>query len=238
MRLNRFIAHAGVCSRRRADEMILEGLVKINDVVIWERGTMVAPRDKVSVNGKIITPEDKIYILLNKPDDVITTASDEKGRKTVLDLIDLPVYEQARIYPVGRLDRHTQGVLLLTNDGEMANRLMHPRYEVEKYYLVYTTEPVSPDQLKLLKKGVMLEEGIAKMDMVDYISTKQNELGVMLHEGKNRQIRRMLEVIGHEVSYLERVNYAGLDLKGIRRGKWRRLSYSEIRHLKALVKLK
>lgn len=238
IRLNRYIARAGVSSRRKADELIEQGLVKVNNQTVTELGAKVHKGDKVEVNGREISPGEYVYILLNKPSDIITTRSDEKGRKTVLDLIDLPDEIKDSLFPVGRLDRNTVGVLLLTNDGDLAHRLMHPRYEVDKVYFVKTRDDINPGDLQDLKNGVVLEDGPAKADQADYLTPGVfNEIGVMLHEGRNRQVRRMIEHLGHEVTHLERLNYAGLTTKGVRRGKWRKLFPHEIRKLRSLVKL-
>lgn len=239
IRINKFIARAGVSSRRKADALIKEGKVKINGRVVTEFWTQVTPEDEVEVNGTRITRSEKVYILLNKPRHTITTTNDEKGRDTVMDLVDIPEAEIAGVFPVGRLDRDTQGVLLLTNDGNLGHRLMHPSYEIEKLYIVRTKEAIKPHQLEQLQQGVRLEDGLAKADMAIYTqSNSQHELGIKLHEGRNRQIRRMLEAIGHEVTYLERVEYAGLTSKGVRRGKWRRLESHEVKRLRRLVKLR
>lgn len=238
VRLNRYIARAGVCSRRKADELIEQGLVKVNDQTVTELGAKVFKGDKVEVNGRVISPGKFVYILLNKPSDTITTRSDEKGRKTVLDLIEMPEETKSTLFPVGRLDRNTEGVLLLTNDGDLAHRLMHPRYKVDKLYLVRTRDDITPNDLQDLKNGVVLEDGPAKVDRVDYVTPGVfNEIAVQLHEGRNRQVRRMIEHLGHEVIHLERLNYAGLTTKGVRRGKWRKLFPHEVRRLRALVKL-
>ncbi|MBN8588592.1 MAG: rRNA pseudouridine synthase [Rhodothermia bacterium] len=239
MRLNRFLAVAGVASRRKADEIIAEGFVTVNGELVREMGTLVQPGDIVVMNGKTLTPQHYRYILLNKPENTITTVEDDRGRKTVLDLVALPENNEIRIYPVGRLDRDTVGALLLTNDGELANRLMHPRYQIEKYYLVEADKSVKPSTLETFKEGIMLEEGLAKMDDADYVALPdRTKIGVKLHEGKNRQIRRMFEAAGHEVKYLERVRYAGLTTEGLRRGKWRNLTPSEVRQIRRSVKLR
>ena len=239
IRLNRYIAQAGVCSRRKADELIEEGRVQINGVVITELGTRVKNGDHVDVGGRRITPQAYEYILVNKPSDVITTNSDEKGRKILLDLIDNNKVKQKGLFPVGRLDRNTVGVILVTNDGELAHRLMHPSYEVEKLYKVRTKESVKKQDMEKMLKGIEIEGEIYKADRVDYLKpTKLTELGIRLHEGKNRHIRRMLEAMDYTVSYLERVNYAGLTSDGVRRGHWRRLKTIEIKRLRRLVKLK
>jgi len=238
IRLNRYIAQAGICSRRKADELILEGRVLLNGVVTTEMGVRVNPGDTVEVNGMRLTPRALDYFLLNKPGNVITTNQDEKGRSSVMDLIEIPEKESLHLYPVGRLDRHTVGVLLITNDGELAHRLMHPSYQIDKLYAVRTTAAIKPNQLEQLVTGVMLDDGLAQVDDARYSSPdNKHEIGIRLHEGRNRQIRRMLEVMGHEVEHLERVNYAGLTSDGVRRGKWRRLQPHEVKKLKRLVKL-
>lgn len=238
VRLNRYIAQAGVASRRKADELIAEGRVKVNDEVVSDFGRRIKPGDKVEVGGRVISPQELSYILLNKPGDTITTKSDEKGRHTVLDVLTIPDEEKSGLFPVGRLDRHTVGVLLLTNDGELAHRLMHPRYSIEKIYVVRTKEPVKSHELEKLKEGVELEDGLARADRVSYTKPPDHhEIAILLHEGRNRQIRRMMEAIGHEVTYLERVSYAGLSAEGVRRGRWRRLASHEVKRLRQMVKL-
>jgi 23S rRNA pseudouridine2605 synthase len=239
VRLNRFISQAGVASRRKADEMIAAGLVRINGEVVTEMGTRVNPSDRVEVNGRLVSQRSHIYLLLNKPPDTITTTSDERGRRTVLDLVALPDDERAGLYPVGRLDRHTTGALVLTNDGELAHRLMHPSYEVEKVYRIRTRDVIKPHHIEKLLSGVELEDGMAVAREAGYVDAKDmHELGMAIHEGRNRQVRRMMEALGHEVVELERVVYAGLTVEGVRRGKWRRLKEFEIRRLRRLVKLK
>lgn len=238
-RLNRYISRSGVTSRRKADELIAAGSVSVNGVQVRELGTKVAPGDVVEVNGRRISPLTHEYILLNKPAGVVTTTADEKGRQTVLDLIDIPEAAGNVLFPVGRLDRETTGVLLLTNDGDLANRLMHPRYEIQKLYLVRTRAPVKPHQLDALRKGVQLDDGPAKADQVAYIEPPdEKRVGISIHEGRNRQVRRMFEALGHEVVHLERINYGGLTADGVRRGKWRRLHDHEVRTLRRRVKLK
>ena len=220
MRLNKYIAQAGVCARRKADELIKDGRVKVNGKVVVEMGVKVSTADVVEVNGNRITPLSYDYVLVNKPRDVITSNSDEKDRKIVLDLIDDDVLKERGLFPVGRLDRNTTGVLLLTNDGELAHRLMHPSYEIRKLYAVKTKNKVTPNDIEKLSKGVEIEGEMFLMDEVAYLSgADKKELGISLHEGKNRHIRRMLEAIGHEVARLERVRYAGLTTKDVRIGK-------------------
>ena len=236
-RLNKYIARAGVTSRRKADELIISGLVKVTGTVVTELGTRISERDEVEVNGRLISPSRHIYILLNKPKNTITTTDDPRERSTVMDLVELPPAEKSGLFPVGRLDRDTVGVLLLTNDGDLAHRLMHPRYEVDKLYRVRTRDPVKPHQLDLLKSGVELEDGPAAADEIAYIALPDHhQIGIKIHEGRTRQIRRMFEAIGHEIVHLERVNYAGLTTKGVRPGKWRRLQPDEVRRLKRQVK--
>ena len=237
VRLNRFIASTGTCSRREADELIGSGLVKVNDVVVTQMGTKVSRTDRVEVNGKKVVPVDREYILLNKPKDTITTTDDEKGRKSVMDLLPAEEFAQLGLFPVGRLDRHTTGALLLTNDGDLAHRLMHPSYTIAKQYLVHTEKPVSEDQLAQLGTGVELEDGVARADRVSHLEGETNVLVMSIHEGRNRQVRRMIEALDNSVTQLDRVTYAGLTTKGVRKGKWRRLSRKEVSNLYKRVKL-
>ena len=238
VRLNRYIASSGVCSRREADDMISRGWVKLNGEVVTGMGLKVARGDRVEVNGKQIVPTDREYLLLNKPKDTITTTSDEKGRRSVMDLLDQDEFGSLGLFPVGRLDRHTTGALLVTNDGDLAHRMMHPSYEVTKQYMVTTRDPVEPEDLKKLTDGIELDDGPAKADRVSYApSGEQNLLFMSIHEGRNRQVRRMVEQLGNEVTALERVVYAGLSTRGIRKGKWRRLSREEVTALYRQVKL-
>ena len=227
-----------MASRRKADDLIAEGRVKVNGEVITDFSRRIKAGDKVEVGGRVISPQELSYILLNKPGDTITTKSDERGRQTVLDVLTIPEEEKSGLFPVGRLDRHTVGVLLLTNDGELAHRLMHPRYNVEKIYVARTKEPVKSHQLEQLKEGVQLEDGLARADRVSYVNPPDyHEIALLLHEGRNRQVRRMLEALGHEVVNLERVSYAGLTAEGVRRGRWRRLEPHEVKRLRQMVKL-
>lgn len=238
IRLNKYIARAGVCSRRKADELIEKGQVKINGAVVTELGTRVSETDDIEVNGRSISPRRHMYILVNKPKDTITTTDDPHDRDTVMELIKMSEEEKRGLFPVGRLDRDTTGVLLVTNDGDLAHRLMHPSYEIDKLYRVRTKKPVKPHELDQLHKGVKLEDGIASADQVAYVALPDHhEVGISIHEGRNRQIRRMFEALGHEIASLERVNYAGLTADGIRPGKWRRLQEHEIRQLHRQVKL-
>ena len=239
VRLNKYIARAGVCSRRKADALIDQGLVKVNGEVAGEYWYKVQPGDTVEVNGRVISPRAFMYLLLNKPKDTITTTSDERGRQTVMDLIRLPAAESEGLFPVGRLDRDTTGTLLLTNDGDLAHRLMHPSHEITKRYVVQTRQAVKPHEIDQLKRGIELDDGLVRADQAAYVRLpNQHEVGIEIHEGRNRQVRRMFEALGHQIVSLERVTYANLTTNGVRRGKWRRLAPHEIRRLRKLVHLK
>ena len=231
MRLNRFLAHAGVASRRKADELIAEGQVTVNGEVVLEMGRKIMPGDKVEYRGKLLKPEKFIYVLLNKPRGFLTTTADDRGRKTIMELVEGA--GSRRIYPVGRLDRNTSGLLLLTNDGELAEALMHPRYEVEKVYAAKLNESLRDEHFEELKKGVVLEDGPVNLDEVAFPDSKDHtEVGVSLHSGRNRVVRRIFEQLGYEVVKLDRVVYAGLTKKDLPRGKWRLLTEEEVRLLK------
>lgn len=233
IRLNKFLSSAGVASRRKSDEMIQKGMVKINGKVVTDLGVKITKSDKVVVGGtQINVKEKKLYILLNKPNDYITTTSDEKDRKTVMDLVKV----SERVYPVGRLDRKTTGVLLLTNDGELANRLMHPRYSIAKEYKIEIDKTINSSQLKKLVKGIELEDGVAQASEV-YIGKTAKEVYVVVHEGRNHLVRRMFESMGFEVLHLDRIRYGFLTREGLKRGEWRILKSSEILTLKEMVKL-
>ena len=237
VRLNRFIASTGACSRREADDLIAQGLVKVNGDVVTQMGSKVTRTDRVEVNGRRVVPADREYILLNKPKDTITTTDDEKGRTSVLDLLPADEFGASGLFPVGRLDRHTTGALLLTNDGDLAHRLMHPSYGVSKQYLVHTERPIEEQDLVQLGRGIELDDGLAKADRVSYLEGDQHILVMAIHEGRNRQVRRMIEALGNTVTSLDRVRYAGLTTRGIRKGKWRRLSRKEVSTLYRQVKL-
>lgn len=232
MPLNKFIAHAGVTARREAAEMVKKGLVKVNNNVITEPGHKVSAKDDVKVNGKkIFLLKNLVYILLNKPKDYITTTDDPQKRKTVLDLINRATKE--RIYPVGRLDRNTSGVLLLTNDGELAQKLTHPSNEVKKIYHVTLDRPLDKKDFDQVLKGIVLEDGPASVDVLAYADIKdKTQLGVEIHSGRNRIVRRIFEHLGYDVKNLDRVVFAGLTKKNVERGKWRFLTEKEIRDLK------
>ncbi len=234
-RLNRYIARAGVCSRRNADALIDDGQVRVNGQVIREYWFQVKKGDQVSVKGKNISPCQYKHIVLNKPKDTITTVNDEKGRKTVMDLINVKG-EISGLFPVGRLDRATSGVLFLTTDGDLGHQLMHPRFLIPKHYKVRTKDAIKSNQIDQLLRGIVLEDGLAMCDQVIYMkSGNLREIGIELHAGRNRQIRRMLAALGHEVITLERTSYAGLTTRGLRRGTWRELTQKETRSLYRMV---
>lgn len=237
VRLNRFIAQAGLTSRREADEWISAGRVKVNEAVTTEMGTRVDPdKDVVAVDGRPIRPQALAYFLLNKPRDTITTTDDERDRRTVMDLLDDETRGRG-VVPVGRLDRDTTGVLLLTNDGELTHRLMHPRYRVEKLYRVQTDRAVGPADVEKLASGIDLDDGPAHADQIRHLDAP-NRVALSLHEGRNRQVRRMFEALGYSVEKLERIGYGGLTASGLGRGKWRPLEPHEVNRLRRSVKLK
>ena len=232
MPLNKFIAHSGIAGRREAAEMIKKGLVKVNSQLVTEPGHKVSAKDDIKVNGKkAFLAKNLVYILLNKPKDFITTTDDPQGRKTVLDIIGNATNE--RVYPVGRLDRNTSGVLLLTNDGELAQKLTHPSNEVKKVYHVTLNKPLEKNDFERILKGVMLEDGSASVDVLAYPDAKdKTQIGVQIHSGRNRIVRRIFESLGYDVRNLDRVIFAGLTKKNVERGKWRFLSEKEVRDLK------
>lgn len=236
MPLNKYIAHAGVCSRRDAVDVIKSGKVKVNGAVILEPGFKVAVSDNVIVGAKKIQPvQDLVYILLNKPKDYITTTDDEKGRKTVLDLIKRA--SPVKVYPVGRLDRNTSGVLLLTNDGDLTQKLTHPSHETKKVYAVTLDKPLTKSDFDAILKGVPLEDGTAHVDVLAYTdNADKTQVGIEIHSGRNRIVRRIFEHYGYDVKNLDRVVFAGLTKKNIERGKWRFLSEKEVRDLKYFKK--
>jgi 23S rRNA pseudouridine2605 synthase len=237
IRLNRYISNAGICSRREADDLIGAGLVSINDVVVTELGSKVKSGDVVKFNGSKLSVEEKVYLLLNKPKDTITTFEDGDGRNTVMELFEGKLKE--RVFPVGRLDRNTTGLLVLTNDGEMAQRLMHPKYEVHKVYKATLDKPLRPTDLWTLSNGVELEDGVIKPDAIAQPDPKNKEVvGIEIHSGKNRIIHRMFEHLGYKVDKLDRVLYADLEKGKLKRGEWRELTEKEIKGLKRLCKLK
>jgi 23S rRNA pseudouridine2605 synthase len=231
IRLNRYIASSGICSRRDADDLITRGVVEINGVKTTELGTQVNPGDQVKVNGKTIKNERKVYILLNKPKDTLTTTDDPDGRRTVMDLVQNATSE--RIFPVGRLDRNTTGVLLLTNDGDLASKLTHPKYNVRKIYEVRTAQNVTEEMMTKLVTGLELEDGLMQFDSVSYLDpASKKDLVVEIHSGKNRIVRRMFEHLGIEIIKLDRTYFAGLTKKTLARGKWRFMTPKEVGWLK------
>ncbi|HEY2721772.1 MAG TPA: pseudouridine synthase [Chitinophagaceae bacterium] len=230
MPLNKFIAHCGVCSRRDAAEFVKLGKVKVNNETITEPGHKVSGKEEIKVNGKkIFLAKNLVYVLLNKPKDYITTTDDPQKRKTVLDLVRL----KERIYPVGRLDRNTSGILLLTNDGELSQNLTHPSREVKKIYHVTLNRPLEKKDFDQILKGIALEDGVASVDVLAYADVKdKTQLGIEIHSGRNRIVRRIFEHLGYDVKNLDRVVFAGLTKKNVERGKWRFLSEKEVRDLK------
>jgi 23S rRNA pseudouridine2605 synthase len=232
MPLNKFIAHSGICGRREAAEMVKKGLVKVNNELVTEPGHKVSAKDEVKVNGKkIFLARNLVYILMNKPKDYITTTDDPQNRKTVLDIIARATKE--RVYPVGRLDRNTSGVLLLTNDGELAQKLTHPSNEIKKVYAVTLNKPLDKKDFDQILKGVTLEDGPASVDVLAYADVKdKTQIGVEIHSGRNRIVRRIFEHLGYDVKNLDRVVFAGLTKKNVDRGKWRFLTEKEVRDLK------
>jgi len=233
IRLNKYISNAGICSRREADELIASGAVKVNGKIVTELGTRISPEiDKIQYGDETLSKELKRYLLLNKPKDYITTATDPEGRKTVMELIDKACKE--RLYPVGRLDRATTGLLLFTNDGEIARKLTHPSSEIKKVYHVTLSKNLKPIDMKRIMEGLDLEDGRAEVDSVDYVGEgkDKNEIGIELHSGKNRIVRRIFEHLGYEVVKLDRTFFAGLNKKDLPRGKFRFLTEKEVITLK------
>lgn len=232
MPLNKFIAHAGVCARREAAELVKHGKVHVNGSLVIEPGFKVTSKDKVQVNGKqVFLQKNLVYILLNKPKDYITTANDPEGRKTVFDLIKNAAKE--RVYPVGRLDRNTTGVLLMTNDGELAQKLTHPSFEVKKVYEIKLDKPLAKKDFDTILNGVTLEDGFVKADLLAFADTKDKSIiGIEIHSGRNRIVRRLFEHLGYDVKNLDRVMFANLTKKNVDRGKWRYLNEKEVRLLK------
>ena len=232
IRLNKYIASSGICSRREADKLIADGLITVNGKVITALGTKIKPSDEVQYGGERLRFEKYIYVLMNKPKGVITTADDPQGRPTVVELVANSVKE--RVYPVGRLDRATTGLLLMTNDGDLAKRLTHPSHEIRKVYNVVLNKAITKADMKRLLEGVQLEDGMSKADAISYVreSESKKDIGIELHSGKNRVIRRMMESLGYKVTKLDRVEFAGLTKKNLPRGKWRFLNEREVGILK------
>jgi len=236
IRLNKYIANAGICSRREADVLIATGAITVNGEVVTEMGHKVMPTDEVRYGDKILQREKPVYVLLNKPKDYITTTDDERGRANVMELVRDACEE--RIYPVGRLDRDTTGLLLFTNDGDLTKKLTHPSSEIEKTYDVELDKPFASVDMDLLRNGVELHDGKITPDEVEYVGEGKKEVGITIHSGKNRIVRRIFESLGYEVVKLDRVVFAGLTKKDLPRGRWRFLTKNEISFLKMLAKPK
>ena len=231
LRLNKFLANAGVCSRREADEFIQAGVVTVNGQVVTELGTKILRTDEVRFHDQPVSIEKKVYVLLNKPKDYVTTSDDPQQRKTVMDLVKNACPE--RIYPVGRLDRNTTGVLLLTNDGDMASKLTHPKYLKKKIYHVFLDKACTAHDLQQIAEGIQLEDGEIKADDVQYAHpTDKKQIGIEIHSGKNRIVRRIFESLGYKVTKLDRVQFAGLTKKNLKRGDWRYLTEEEVDRLR------
>jgi 23S rRNA pseudouridine2605 synthase len=235
IRLNKYIANTGLCSRREADDMIGAGVIKVNGKIVTELGTKISAGDTVHYGDQLLRREKSVYVLLNKPKDYITTTDDPQERKTVLDLVQGAGDE--RIYPIGRLDRNTTGILLLTNDGDLAERLMHPKYNVEKIYQVTLDQNLRKEDFDKILEGFELEDGFIKADDLSFVGDGEDkkEVGIVLHSGRNRIVRRMFETLGYVVKHLDRVSYAGLTKKNVQRGKWRFLKPEEVGFLKMKV---
>ena len=231
IRLNKFLANAGVCSRREADEFITAGVVSVNGEVVTELGTKIKRGDEVKFHDQAVSIERKIYVLLNKPKDTVTTSDDPQARRTVMDLVKGACSE--RIYPVGRLDRNTTGVLLLTNDGDLASKLTHPKYLKKKIYHVHLDKNLTKADMEQIAAGIQLDDGEIQADAISYTDDfKKDQVGIEIHSGKNRIVRRIFESLGYKVVKLDRVFFAGLNKKGLRRGDWRYLSEAEVNYLR------
>ena len=232
MRLNRFVAQSGVCSRREADDLIAAGRIAVNGAAVTALGTKVDPaKDKITYDGRPLSGERLVYILMNKPKEYVTTVEDPHADRTVIDLLKGKVRE--RIYPVGRLDKNTTGVLLLTNDGDLTRELTHPSFEKRKIYHVFLDKPVAEEHMAALAAGVELEDGPMQVDQAAYVEQNRKEVGVEIHSGRNRIVRRLFEHLGYRVVKLDRVYFAGFTKEGLRRGFWRELTPAEILKLKA-----
>ncbi|MDD7076201.1 MAG: pseudouridine synthase [Prevotella sp.] len=231
IRLNKYLANAGICSRREADEYIQAGVITVNGEVVTELGTKVLRTDEVKFHDQPVSIEKKVYVLLNKPKDYVTTSDDPQQRKTVMDLVKNACRE--RIYPVGRLDRNTTGVLLLTNDGDMASKLTHPKFLKKKIYHVYLDKNVTAHDIQQIRDGIQLEDGEIQADACEYADEKdKKQVGIEIHSGKNRIVRRIFESLGYRVTKLDRVQFAGLTKKNLRRGDWRYLTEEEVDRLR------
>ena len=231
IRLNKYMSNAGICSRREADEYISKGLVKVNGEVVTELGTKIKHNDVVEYDEKVVIPERKCYVLLNKPKDCVTTSDDPNGRLTVMDIVKNACQE--RIYPVGRLDRNTTGVLLLTNDGDLASKLTHPKFVKKKIYHVWTDKDITEEDMQRIADGIELPDGEIHADAISYVSeTDRNQAGIEIHSGRNRIVRRIFESLGYRVTKLDRVYFAGLTKKNLPRGRWRYLTQDEVNFLR------
>ena len=230
IRLNRFIANAGICSRRDADKLILSGKISVNDQVVRVLGTKVMATDKVTYFKKTIQSEKLQYVLLNKPKDFITTTNDPQNRRTVMTLVKKACVE--RIYPVGRLDRYTTGLLLLTNDGDLAKRLTHPKHKIKKVYQLKIDKPIIEAHYNAVLAGVQLDDGLASIDQLAILTEDRKSLGIEIHIGKNRIIRRIFEKYGYQVLKLDRIMFGSLTKQNLPRGKWRFLNFKEVENLK------
>lgn len=230
VRLNKYIAGTGLCSRREADEYIKAGLISVNNKVVTELGIKISPEDIVKYNDQKLKKEKNVYLLLNKPKDFITTVEDPHATKTVMDLVNKACKE--RIYPVGRLDRYTTGVLLFTNDGELTQKLLHPSSQVKKIYHVELTKNLKKDDFEKIQNGFELEDGFIKADVISYVNNDKKHIGIEIHSGRNRIIRRMFEYLNYGIKKLDRVYFAGLTKKGLSKGKWRFLNKKEVTMLK------
>lgn len=230
MRLNKFLSNAGICSRREADKLIQQGIITINGQTVTELGCRVRPGDEVRYNGQVIGREEYVYVMLNKPKDYITTMNDPEGRKTVMDIMGTATKE--RIFPVGRLDRNTTGILLFTNDGDLAQVLTHPKFGVKKVYIAVLDKPLTQTDMDALLSGITLEDGEIAVDNIAYIQGDKTRVGIEIHSGRNRIIHRMFEHLGYVVDQLDRVYYAGLTKKELPRGRYRFLNEQEVMDLK------
>ncbi len=237
VRINKFIANSGLCSRRQADEYIKNGYITVNDKLVKEVGTKISLKDKIKYKGRLLKGEKNVYIIMNKPRNTVTTVSDPEGRRTIIDLLHNKVSE--RVYPVGRLDRNTTGVILLTNDGELTSKLTHPRNQIPKVYYVTIDKPLTKNDLITIGEGIELDDGFVQVDKINYCNLdNKTEIGVEIHSGKNRIIRRIFEKMGYEVIRLDRTYFASLTKKNLKRGYWRNLTDKEVGFLKMLKKIK
>ncbi len=231
IRLNRFLANSGICSRREADDLITAGVVSVNGRVVSELGTKVFPTDEVRFNDELVRGERQVYILMNKPKGFVTSLDDPHADKTVMDLVRNACTE--RVYPVGRLDKNSTGVLLITNDGDLTRQLTHPSYNKRKVYQVSLSRPLSEEEMQRIADGIELEDGMIYADEISYVDNSRQEIGIEIHSGRNRIVRRIFVALGHSVRKLDRVYFAGLTKKGLKRGAWRFLTPREVSMLKS-----